>query len=645
MSGLFGLFESAHLHGAHLNGAQPAVEAAACMGAAMRHSARLLVEQAPAGKVGALGRIGLGIFNRGAQPLSAAGGQVLLTLCGELYHQQQRREALVRAGLLAPDSDDAALALQLYLAEGAAGLTELDGAFVVAVWDERSGLLALVNDRFGLYPHYYAHVAGLFAFAPEIKGVVAVPRIPRKLDTTAVAQHVRFQHLLGDRTWLEDVKLLPPATLLTYRPQDDRCELRRYWDYAAIRPETGVGFGEAVEETVRRFQRAIDAMTQPPARVGVYLSGGLDGRTILGFIDPAIPVETFTFGAGGSRDVIYGQALAQRAGRPNRSYALDDGRWVLQHTDAHQTLVEGMHSWMHAHGMSTLAEAGSLIDVHLSGWDGGTTMGGRIDEYDTDHLYRHAPDEATLSNRLYEAFCRTFTWPGLTDAEAEPLFLDPSIGAAARASFDAELAQTVHYASPYRSDFFYIEQHCRRATQNMIVFQRSAFEVRCPFFDYGVIEWLYALPEQIHCVPEFHRAVMTRRLPALARIPHEKDNLPPHSNPLVRGAGRGLRLAQRAVNKVVGPRFPTAPRLYADYENYLRSDLRPWAEEILFDQRTLERGIFDPAAVRGLWERHQRGDELWTIGKLASLITVESMMRTFIDGSNGMTRYADRREI
>lgn len=633
MSGVFGYISAAGAAGA-----------ARAMGAALRHHDRHVVDLAPAGPGGAIGRVGIGVFNQGRQPVEGAGGRVRLVLCGELYHQGGRRAELQRRGALAPADGDAGLALQVYLREGAAGLARLEGAFTAAVWDdEGQGSLTLVNDRFGLYPHYYAHLPGLLSFAPAIKAVLAAPGVPRRLDLTAVAEYARFQQLLGERTWLEDVKLLPPACVLRYTPADGRLELARYWDYDAIRPEPRVRFDEAVDETIRRFQRAIDAMTAGPERVGVYLSGGLDGRTILGFIAPETPVQTFTFGAAGCRDVHYGATLARRAGRPHRWFPLEDGRWVLEHAEQHLALTEGMHSWMHAHGISTLDEAAELIDVHLSGWDGGTTMGGRIDEFATDARYRHAPSEAALAERLYAGFCRVFTWPGLTDDEAGALFCDPALAGRARESFVAELARTNHYPPPYRADYFYLLQHCRRSTQSMIVFQRAAFEVRCPFFDYGLIEWLYGLPEAIRTTPQFHRAVITRRMPALALVPHEKDGLPPHSGAAVRGAFRGARLAQRAVNKLAGPGFPDRPRLYADYEGYLRGELRAWAEATLFDSRTQGRGLFDGAAVRRLWERHLRGDELWTIGKIAPLITIEAVIRMLIDGHDDGTNHSDVR--
>jgi asparagine synthase (glutamine-hydrolysing) len=585
-----------------------------------------------------LGRISIGLFNAAPQPLHAQGGACCLWFCGELYHQDARRAALVHEGLLQEGADDAALALALFQREGAAGLAQLDGAFTVAVYERDLDLLTLVNDRYGLYPHYFYQAGTTFAFAPEIKGVLAAPAIPRRLDLTAVAEYARLQQLLGNRTWLEDVHLLPPATILRYSPRSGRLEQTQYWDWDAIQPAPAITFAEAAAETGRLFQRAVDEMIKPPLRAGVYLSGGLDGRTILGFIPPEVPVTAITYGQAGCRDVVYGRALAQRAGRPHRWFDFADGHWVREQSNLHLALTEGMHGWMHAHGMTTLDVASTLIDVNLSGWDGGTTLGGRIDEYATDGALRHPPNEAARTERLYDAFCHTYTWPGLTEAEAEALFSLPGrsdLLHRARASFATAVAATEHYPQPYRLDFFYLAQHVRRSTQSMIVFQRAMMEVRCPYFDYALIDFLYGLPEAILAGPQLHRTVLTQRAPALARIPNEKDDLLPHSSRLVRGSHAALQRARRGARRVAGhlglPSPTTRTRLYADYEHYLRTDLRPWAQEILFDERTIARGLFAPDAVRSLWERHQSGAELWTIGKIAPLITIELVLRSLLD--------------
>jgi asparagine synthase (glutamine-hydrolysing) len=102
-----------------------------------------------------------------------------------------------------------------------------------------------------------------------------------------------------------------------------------------------------------------------------------------------------------------------------------------------------------------------------------------------------------------------------------------------------------------------------------------------------------------------------------------------------------IRRAKRYVR-----REPPATRLYADYEEYLRTDLRSWIEELLFSRRSLARAWFDPAAVRTLWNRHLNGREPWTIGKIMPIVTIEQVMRLFFDGTtNGGERSGQSKEI
>jgi asparagine synthase (glutamine-hydrolysing) len=584
----------------------------------------------------ALGRVGLGLLNQAPQPVTTSEADVWLCLRGEFYHQQARRTRLVQAGRLAPDADDARLALQVYLDDGAAGLTQLEGAFTLSVWDGRRSELILVNDRYGLFPHYFVQTASAFAFAPTISALLALPGLPRRVNEVALAEYVRFQQLLGDKTWFADIRLLPPATLLRYSLLSGQVAVERYWDWNRIGECTQITFDEAVEECIRRFQRAINAMIAPPLRVGIYLSGGLDGRTILGFVDHQAPVTTITFGAAGCRDVLYAAELAQRARSDHYWFPFTDGKWVAAYAPLHLLLTEGMHSWMHAHGISTFAEARTLLDVNLSGWDGGTIFGGYLVDYGYDRALTRASTEAELAQRLYRAFCRDVTWPGLREGEALSLFSGQGrrLRGLAFDSFRDEVARTAHYPANRRPHYFYLEQHDRRSTANMLVMARSAVEVRCPFFDYDVISFVYALPEHIRATPDFYHAIITQRMPQLALVPHEKTNRLPHRNPLRYQTHRVVQHAKSRINRHIAPIFAEPPRLYADYEEYLRTDVRQWAEDILFSQRAQDRGLFDRAAVRTLWERHQAGTELWTIGKIAPLITIELALRYLADGDD-----------
>jgi asparagine synthase (glutamine-hydrolysing) len=580
-------------------------------------------------QIGAVGRMRGGLLNEGCQPHTDETG-VSAWLTGEFYHQADHRRTLD----LSPTATDQHMAHAAYVHGGATAVSALNGAFVVAVWDPGAGELVIITDRYGLYPHYLADGPGWFACAPEAKAVLVAPRVSRRPDVVALAQYVRFQQVLGERTWCEAVRLIPPASIVRFNVAEGRVRVQRYWDWDHIGHLQTISFGEAVEEATRLFQRSVDAMTEGPARVGVYLSGGLDSRTILGFVRDEIPAPTLTFGVGGSRDVVFGGRLARAAGRSNTWCPLNGGDWIKEHAPLHFDLTEGFHSWMHAHGMSTLQTARELMDVNLSGWDGGTVLGGFIvhEEGRDDDYYRMAPSESELVERMREAFCRRVTWPGLTDEEALTLFSppgNPSWDQAARESFGGEFARTSHYPPDRRSDYFYVLQHVRRSTGNMLVFMRSMIEVRAPFLDYAFVDFMYSLPRSVRTTSQFRRAVLTRRAARLAWVPRDRDQRLPHANRIVRGASDLLVRAGHRVDRLVGTSLAKRPTLYVDYETLLRTELRDWAEGHL-------RSFTGPAAqglngeiVQQLWARHLDGRQAWTIGKVAPLITLAMVERAF----------------
>ena len=314
----------------------------------------------------ALGRIGIGVFNATPQPVWNSTRTVALVMAGEFYN----RDALVE---IADAESDAELVLALYERLGDKFVGRLSGAFVVAIWDKTRGLLLIANDRFGLCPAYYAHYKGRLIFSPEMKGVLCGPGFHKELDLTALAEYARFQHLLGDKTFFEGLKLLPNASLLRYDVETGRLTVQPYWDFSQI-PQlpASVTFDEAVEEAGRLLKASVNRLTEGDHRIGVYLSGGVDSRIILGLIDKArFPITSITYGQRGCRDAVYAQRIASKVGTQHHYFEFPDGRWVEDFVDLHLELTEGFHSWIHGHGISILDQVRSLIDVNLTGFGGG----------------------------------------------------------------------------------------------------------------------------------------------------------------------------------------------------------------------------------------------------------------------------------
>ncbi len=571
----------------------------------------------------AIGRIGIGIFNKEPQPVWNSSRTIALVMAGEIYNQE----------MLAVNMDvksDEELLMALYEQERENFVSKLKGVFIIAIYDQESNRILIFNDRFGIYPLFYSCRGGRLIFAPEMKGILCDEYFPRKLDLTALAQYVRFQLLLGDRTFFEEIQLLPCASILIYELASGSYSVNSYWSFADIPYNPEVSFEEAVEETAMILSRAVNRLSGDVYRPGVYLSGGLDSRTILGMIERR-PIVSLTYGTADCRDVIYAGRIAKAVGSDHYWVDFPNGDWVKENFDFHLELTEGFHSWIHAHGISTLPKARQLMDVNLSGWGGGVVMG---TNEQIEHLLTSSVDDAAFITRLFYLYNQIFTWPGITEAEENLLYYQPihsKLQGLAFESFRDEISQYLDYRSDLRSEYFFLHNSVRRLFHNLVTFSRSHIEMRFPFFDYDLIDFLYSIPAEVRRDQILYRAVIQRQTPRLAYIPYDDDEFLPTTHTVIRNTHALSVRIKRRINPYLWNIFPELATLYADYENYLRTDLREWAENILFDQRTMERGIFDPKYLRSLMDRHLSKQEEWTIGKIAPIITYEMMLRRYYD--------------
>jgi asparagine synthase (glutamine-hydrolysing) len=577
-----------------------------------------------------LGRTGIGIFNREPQPFADGEARVAF-MAGVLFDAGARRRELERKGYELTSGTDLELLLRLYQDRGPDFCSDVAGEFVVAVWDRDRRELIVCNDRLGLYPTYYAGADGRFLFAPEMKAILRAPDFGRRLDSTALAEYMRFQCLLGDRTFFENVLLLPNASVLRFHVPSASLTVRPYWKLSSIVAAPRVRFEEAVEESGRLLSIAVNRMPSRGFRTGLYLSGGLDSRLLLGLFDGAYrPVTAFTFGQRRCHDVVYGRRLARIAGADHHWFPLESGAWVAEWAPFHVQLTEGLHSWVHAHGISTLPEARRHMEVAITGWDGGTVVGHWLGKLpgvgDPDDL-------DVVTARQFQLFQRRYTWPGLDEGEARVLFapkLAEELRDRAFESLRREVAVFMECRADLREELLYIRNHCFRLTSNIATMLRSHIDVCSPFFDFDLFRFIYSLPAALRGYKLLERALLQKFAPWLCYVLDPRTNMLPTTHSVVReGYGWAYRVARGLRTHLFGARG--LHPLYADYERYLRTDLHDWGKDLLLGRRTLERGIFNPTLLHSLWQRMQSGREPDLIGKLAPVMSYELMLRSLVD--------------
>ena len=270
------------------------------------------------------------------------------------------------------------------------------------------------------------------------------------------------------------------------------------------------------------------------------------------------------------------------------------------------------------------------MDVNLTGWGGGMVMGKRFIE----PRLSSAVDDFALTTHFFYKFNQKYTWPSITEAEEHLLYQQPlgnRLQGLAYESFASELEPYLDFRPDVKSEYFYLRNHEWRLTLNFVTFTRSHVEVRIPYYDYDLFDFMHSLPVEFRKDQRIFRPVMQKMLPNLTYIPYDYDNLLPTTNTIIRSSHATIVKLKRRFNRHIGKIFPEYFTLYADYQNYLRYELREWAEDILYDKRTAAREIFEPTFLRTLMNRHLSEMEDATIGKIAPLITYEMMLRRYLD--------------
>lgn len=573
-----------------------------------------------------LGLIGIGVFNSEPQPLASEDGRFVIFLSGEIDRAQDLRRGLERKGYRFSSKSDAEVALKLFEDCGEAFIDQLRGSFLVAVWDTVRARLLVANDRFGTYPLYYAHYQGKLLFAPEVKAILCDPAFDKKLNLTALAEYIRFQAVLGDKSFFEGINLLRGANLLVYDLDEDELVLREYWNYSKIPLlPTTLSFEDAVEESARLLTLAINKYPLVGFTPGLLLSGGLDSRAILGFMGPQFdPLTTVTYGAKDCKDVIYARALARRKATRHHFIEFKSGEWVSEFTSMHLMLTEGNHSWIHGHGLNTMHEIRSLLDVNYSGFAGDLGI--------DDLVVYYPPDELAFHSRLYDEMCSVFTWPSVTEGEAAGVFSPAYAGKMkdlARESLyhEIDLIGDLPYTVKASAMCLTYDMHMYF---HYVTFHRAFIEDRFPFLDYDYIDFSFAIPPEFELNRKLRKELICSKMPGLAGVPYAKDDLPISDNParfLQKLALKGMKL----INGRFGGLFEQPCVFYADYESWMRDELKDWAENILFGPKMMERGIFNPSYLKSMWARLQSGREANLIGKIAPLMTYEMMLQQFLD--------------
>ena len=314
----------------------------------------------------------------GRQPMATPDGRYTILYNGEIFNFQALRAELERAGHAFVTRSDTEVLLHGYAAWGSALPQRLDGMFAFAIWDARERKLFAARDRVGIKPFFYALSGGTLAFASTLAPFLALQDFPRRMDMEALRDYLAFQTVLAPRSFLADVRQLPPASSLSFDAATQRATVQRYWEIpppgsAPAQAEERVALVDAaLRESVRR-----QLVSDVP--LGAFLSGGIDSALMVRYMAQAgaQPLRTFNvrFREEGFDETPHARAVALAFGAEHTvidAPAMDGALLAQAVGQLDQPLADP--AYLATNVLSRLAR--SAVTVAVSGDGGDELFGG-----------------------------------------------------------------------------------------------------------------------------------------------------------------------------------------------------------------------------------------------------------------------------
>jgi len=223
------------------------------------------------------------------QPLRDDGAGSIFVCDARIDNREDIAAAL---GIMDSDASvmaDSDLAFAAVRAWGMDGVDRLVGDFVIALWDAAKQTLTLARDHMGQRNLYYYMGDGFIAFASEIKGLWALPDVPRTLREEGFIHRLLMQPVsISGETEFEGVKALLGGTLLTVNASG-ALTTRRYWEPHADPAHVGRDEAYYIAAYRRVLGEAVACrLRRATAPAGIFMSGGFDTGAICALAGPAL---------------------------------------------------------------------------------------------------------------------------------------------------------------------------------------------------------------------------------------------------------------------------------------------------------------------------------------------------------------------
>lgn len=581
----------------------------------------------------------------GHMPMTTRDGRYSLVYNGEVYNFSAIRKDLESAGHQFSSSSDTEVVLNAYVEYGDDCVRRFNGMFAFAIWDRDARTLLIARDQLGIKPLYYASWPGNLAFASEVKSLLVLPGLSRGLDVRALHQYLTFLWVPDPLTMFAGIRKLPAGHYGKFK--DGELTLTKYWD--VVIPDVGHAFSsdsENIKEELKvRWNRSVASQLVSDVPFGAFLSAGIDSTSIVAAMHGAgvSSPRTFTISFSAKEnigevthdDTAVAARTAKRFGCKHTNIVVNpDVAGLLPKVVWHMDEPVADPAAIMAYLISR--EARKSVTVLLSGVGGDELFAGYRKHQAHFWALTYQKIPSMLRRNLIEPFVKQLpTFRGtplkgyvrlakkmatsgslppverfLTDSvyfsEGQKVLLYSADLRNSTAGYDPFATHLEHLSHVAHADFLnqmlYLDLKTFMVSLNLTYNDKmsmaSSVEVRVPFLDVELVEWVFRTVD-----------------PKLK---------------LRSGTGKFI-FREALASSIPGDVLRQKKAGFgAPIDSWLVNDLREMTSDLLSESRIKMRGLFRPYTIREMLKQHRTGAHDWSL-QIWQLLTLELWMQEFID--------------
>jgi asparagine synthase (glutamine-hydrolysing) len=518
-----------------------------------------------------------------------------------------------------PAGGDARLVLRLYEQKGPRFLNSLNGCFQGVLADLRTKRVFLFNDRLGMQRLYYANVGGSFVFASEAKALLKISSALRRLDPQSVGEFLTCGCVLENRSLFEGISTLPAGSCWTFdidgssNHGDGSSKRARYFEAAEWEQQSLLPAKEIYEALPELIRSVIARHMSSGLPVGVSLSGGLDTRLIMAYLDDTktgVPTYTFNGMSRETYDVKIARTVAAACGHSHQVLSLNQ-------------------EFLRNYPML------SARTVYLS--DGGLGAEGAYELF-FNQLARQVADVRVTGNYGSEVF-RRVRQLGAFPPDRRVLNSDfaPQV--------DRAVATIAEYDNGHDLSFGVFRQAPWFGYGRFSI-EQSQVIVRNPFLDHEFLRFMYRVPRDLRNQSDLELHTIHRGNARLLEIPTDRaergrygkmSSVLDHAWTWIifkadycykSGMPQWLEQIHYVMRPLTPEKLVMGLHRFHYYRVWFRRELASHVRDILLDPATRTRPYFNHAFIEQMVTRHIKGDRNYTdlIERVLSLELIQRLL-------------------